>query len=234
MEAIVLAGGLGTRLRSVVADLPKCMASVANRPFLYYVLRYLEREGVKHVILSLGYLHEVIEEWMASETWSFDYSVSIEDEPLGTGGAIQKAMEQSRYDHTFVMNGDTYFDVPLHEMHQQHIARKADLTIALKQMVEFDRYGTVTLNDERRIVGFEEKRQCAAGLINGGTYLINKSTAVYSSSMPKYSFEKVVLEGRVATARFEGFVCNGYFIDIGIPEDFSKANVDFLAPQFQS
>lgn len=140
MEAVILAGGLGTRLRSVVSEVPKCMAPVGGRPFLWYLLRQLERYGEGHVILSVGYLREVVKEWIRKEgsQFPFEYDFAEEETPLGTGGGIRLALEKARESETLVLNGDTLFDVDLeglvahHRAHPEHL-----ITLALKEMKDF-------------------------------------------------------------------------------------------------
>ena len=124
MEAIILAGGLGTRLRSVVSDLPKCMAPVAEHPFLHYLLEYLSKENITHVILSLGYKHELVEAWIALYQWPLRISYSIEEEPLGTGGAVKLALGLATEEEVFILNGDTFFAVNLKDFRQFHQQKK--------------------------------------------------------------------------------------------------------------
>ncbi len=226
MECIVLAGGLGTRLRSLVSNLPKCMAPIAGKPFLYYLLHYLQNNGCDHVILSLGYMHEEIEKWVKETPWRFRISFVVEDEPLGTGGAIKLAVSVTEENHLFIINGDTYFNVDLQAMYHTHTKSVADLTIALRHMTEFDRYGTVKINSDNRILAFKEKEYCKEGFINGGIYLLNKKSSLLDLQNKKFSFETDIMQPSVEKNFFSGYVSNGYFIDIGIPVDFKKANVE--------
>ncbi|GAB6010889.1 nucleotidyltransferase family protein [Viscerimonas tarda] len=226
-ECIILAGGFGTRLQSVVKDLPKCMAEVAGKPFLYYLFGYLEQQKVAHVILSLGYKSEVVINWLNKHTFLFKLSYVVEKEPLGTGGAIKLAMSKAESNRAFVINGDTFFDVDLQSMKGLHQEKNAGISIALKPMQDFDRYGSVELDDENRIITFNEKKYRQAGLINGGVYLINKAVFANAGLPDKFSFEKDMLENKSFNAGIFGYVQSGYFIDIGIPSDFEKANVDF-------
>ncbi|MCD7962407.1 MAG: nucleotidyltransferase family protein [Rikenellaceae bacterium] len=225
MECIVLAGGLGTRLRAQVGNLPKAMAPVAGKPFLYHLFKYLEKNSVQHVILSLGYRHELIEEWVSNNNWNFDISFSIEDTPLGTGGAIKKSMEESRYDNVIVINGDTFFDIPLDDFHRKHCEKTSPISLALKPMEKFSRYGNVLIDDSGLVTGFMEKKHCDKKIINGGTYCLNKSADIFGAMNGKFSFETDVLEKNICD--INGIVYDKYFIDIGIPEDFNKANTDF-------
>lgn len=229
MEAIVLAGGLGTRLRSVVSDIPKCMAPVAGQPFLHYILTYLENSGITHVILSLGYKHESIEEYVNKNSWSFSVSYSVENGPLGTGGAIKLALTKAKEDQVLIMNGDTFFEVDLDAFYHFHSLKKAEISIALKLLTDFDRYGNVQTDKDEKIIAFSEKQPCRQGQINGGIYLINRDTIMMKTGKEKFSFETDVLQKYADSSSLYGFICSGYFIDIGIPEDYAKANIDFKA-----
>ena len=227
MECIVLAGGLGTRLRSVVAELPKCMAPVAANPFLHYIFTYLQRQNVSHVILSVGYKYEAIQTWIEQTKWPFAVSYAIENEPLGTGGAIKLALQKATEKHVLIINGDTFFDVDVAQLYSNHIEKKADLTLALKPMNKFDRYGNVLLNEQNRITSFMEKQFCDQGQINGGVYLIESNSGLMENQETKFSFETEILQKHFSDHSFYGHISNGYFIDIGIPEDFEKANLEF-------
>lgn len=227
-EGIVLAGGFGTRLQSVVNDRPKCMALIAGEPFLKYLFEYLQNEGFTHIVLSLGYKSEVVLDWLATVSYPFSISYVIEREPLGTGGAIKFASHKTKSDSFFVFNGDTFFNVDTHNMMGFYKEKKSDISLALKPMIEFDRYGSVEINDKNRIVKFNEKQFKETGLINGGVYLINKSTFDNLGLQDKFSFENDILESRLLDLNINGFVQDAYFIDIGIPTDYEKANIDFL------
>lgn len=229
-EAIILAGGLGTRLRSAVPDLPKCMAPVAGRPFLFYVVNYLRMQGIEKIIFSLGYMHEVILDWMQQEFPTLNYDYVIEDEPLGTGGAIQLALQKAQTSHVFVANGDTLFKFDAWSMLDQHIDKKAECTLALKPMQHFERYGVVELNEQNAIISFKEKQYYESGLINAGLYLIDKQSFLSRSFPVKFSFEKDYLEKFVEEAIFSGLSRDAYFIDIGIPEDYTRAQTEFSKP----
>jgi D-glycero-alpha-D-manno-heptose 1-phosphate guanylyltransferase len=226
-ECIILAGGLGTRLRSEVADLPKCMAPVAGKPFLHWVINYAIQQGVTRFIFSLGYLHEKIEDYIATDYPTLDTKFSVEKEPLGTGGAINLAIQLCKEENVLVLNGDTLFEVNNKILFDTHIKQNADCSLVLKPMVDFVRYGSVTINENEEIVSFEEKKQVDKGLINGGVYLIKKDAFVKIDFPNKFSFEKDYLEEYVTTKKMMAVINNGYFIDIGIPTDFKKANVDF-------
>jgi D-glycero-alpha-D-manno-heptose 1-phosphate guanylyltransferase len=171
-EAIILAGGLGTRLRPVVSDLPKCMAPVNNKPFLFYVIAYLSEHGIDKFIFSLGYKHEVIEDWVNAQYPKLNVQFSIEEEPLGTGGAIKLACSLSTEKNVLVVNGDTLFKVDNSTLSSSHLKSHAECTLSLKPMHDFDRYGVVELNADNSIASFKEKKQYKTGLINGGVYAL--------------------------------------------------------------
>lgn len=224
MEAIILAGGFGTRLSHLVPDVPKPMASVNGRPFLQYIFDYLLKNGVTHAILAIGYKAEIIERFFGHVYHGIKITYSIEDNPLGTGGAIKKALEYCNNENVFIINGDTYFVVDLNKMKEFHTYKNSDLTLAVKHMSNFGRYGSVIIEDDM-ITRFEEKKLTAQGKINGGIYLLNKRIfdPIYQKS---FSFERVVLQaGNIDVYAFES---KGYFIDIGVPEDYYKAQRDFI------
>ncbi|MFN0081960.1 MAG: nucleotidyltransferase family protein [Ferruginibacter sp.] len=225
-ECIILAGGLGTRLRTEVANLPKCMAPVAGKPFIHWVLIYLQLQKVTSFVLSLGYMHEVIEEYIGEYFPDLSVKFSVEKEPLGTGGAIHLAMKLCKEEHILVANGDTLFETNNENLLTHHLAKKSDCTIALKPIENFDRYGVVKIDSRNSIISFEEKKYQQRGLINGGVYLINKSSFNKIIFPEKFSFEKDFLEKFVQKITMVGIEDHGYFIDIGIPEDFKKANLE--------
>jgi D-glycero-alpha-D-manno-heptose 1-phosphate guanylyltransferase len=224
-EAIILAGGAGTRLRSVVADLPKPMADVAGRPFLSYQVDYLATAGVKHIVLSVGYLRERIMEWFGDQYRGIRISYSVEEEPLGTGGAIRESFTKVAGDNVLALNGDTWFPVTLSSMVNAHNENGCDLTMALKLMHGFERYGTVSFS-EKSVTGFFEKGFRSQGYINGGVYLLHRSLVDQFPSTQRFSFESDFLEPMVQRIRVCPFVSDAYFIDIGIPEDYQRAQVE--------
>lgn len=225
LTAIVLAGGLGTRLRSMVNDLPKCMADVAGKPFLSYVIDHLRSNGVQHFIFSLGYMHEVIS-YFINKNYSGISEFSIEEEPLGTGGAIHKAAKLVKGKTAVVVNGDTLYRVDLGRIIPFHTMCGADCTLALKPMENIDRYGVVELNNDYSIRDFREKQYYASGLINGGVYFLNTAKFLHEELPEKFSFEKDYLEKFYANRRMYGVIQDKYFIDIGIPEDYQRAQTE--------
>ncbi|MEP6713142.1 MAG: nucleotidyltransferase family protein [Ferruginibacter sp.] len=222
-QAIILAGGLGTRLRSAVPDLPKCMAAVAGKPFLQHVIAYLQQQGVKDFIFSIGYKHDVIEDFLRDKYPSLNYQLSIEAEPLGTGGAIKMACEKVSGKNTLVLNGDTLFKIDINKLLTFHQQQNASCTLALKPMYNFERYGVVDIDAAGIIQSFKEKQFYKTGLINGGVYILNAPDFLSLDLPQKFSFEKDYLEKFYTTKKITGIVQDNYFIDIGIPEDFEKA-----------
>jgi D-glycero-alpha-D-manno-heptose 1-phosphate guanylyltransferase len=221
MEAIVLAGGRGTRLQSVVNDVPKPMALVSGTPFLSYLLSFLRANGVRQVVLAVGYKNGVIRNFYGDNYLKMPLIYSVETEPLGTGGAIKQALELCNDDNIIIANGDTYFDVDLTELAQFHIAHNADMTVALKEMSEFDRYGIVEMNGDR-INTFREKEYAANGYINGGVYCIKRGLFKNRAITEKFSYEQFMTDN-VADLTIMGLKSNGNFIDIGVPEDYKSA-----------
>ena len=226
-EAIILAGGLGTRLRSEVQDLPKAMAPINDQPFLAYQLAYLAAQGIQKVYLAVGYKSEAIVDYFGHQYQSMALEYVVEETPLGTGGAVVQALAATQTNHVLIGNGDTMFEVDLKAMAAFHETNQANLTMALKYLEQFSRYGTVHKNEKNRIEGFEEKTYKEQGLINGGLYLLDKQCLEAYNFPEKFSLEKLFLEQEYPNLAFYGFESTGYFLDIGIPEDYKRAQEDF-------
>lgn len=239
-QAIILAGGFGTRLQQVVSEVPKPMAPVNSRPFLEYLLDYLMYYNVKEVILSVGYKAEAIKNHFRHRYRNVKINYAVEEEPLGTGGAIKKALGYCHDNPVLVLNGDTFFDVDLRLMAEFHSDNNADFTMAVRKVRDVQRYGCVMLNEESRITGFSEKNtQTGEGFINGGIYILSagllKKKSIEGETLPffkgesvtPFSLEKDFLEKYYRDLNIFGFVSENYFIDIGIPEDYYKAQHDF-------
>jgi D-glycero-alpha-D-manno-heptose 1-phosphate guanylyltransferase len=232
-EAIILAGGLGTRLKDTVPDLPKCIAPVTGRPFLFYVINYLRSQGIEKFVFSLGYKHEIIEEYLNNQFPTLNFQCSIEDEPLGTGGAIQLACSKTDDENIVVVNGDTLYKGDLHQAYLFHSNNMAECTILLKPMKDFDRYGVVELTEDNLVKNFREKQAYESGNINGGVYILNKNKFLDEEFPSKFSFEKDYLEKFYTQRRIYGLVQDEYFIDIGIPEDYNKAQSELASVPLQ-
>jgi D-glycero-alpha-D-manno-heptose 1-phosphate guanylyltransferase len=230
VEAIILAGGFGTRLQEVVRDVPKSMALINGRPFLEYLLDYLMTQGISKVVLSVGYKHEIISGHFGDHYKALDIQYSVEAEPLGTGGGIRLAMWKTDSLRSFAMNGDSLFRLDFRALMDFHMKKKADATLALRRLDDASRYGRVSVNRTRRIDGFEEKGQAkGAGYINGGVYVIEKYFLMEPDFRGRFSLEKDCFENYYTGSKFFGFPSEGYFRDIGIPEDYLKAQHEFAA-----
>lgn len=228
MEAIVLAGGFGTRLQKLVSDVPKSMAMVNGSPFLEYLFNYLTGQGIERVILSVGYKNEVIRDHFRERYKNLSIEYAVEEEPLGTGGAIRFAFEKVNGDRAVVMNGDSMFRFGLQPMMDEHLRQEAEITLALRYLEDTERFGTVLLDDGNRITGFREKNpEAGAGYINAGVYLIRKEFILNSRFPAVFSIEKECFEKYYREFNFTGYAARGYFLDIGVPEDYMKAQDDF-------
>ncbi len=223
MEAIILAGGHGTRLQSVVKDLPKPMAPVNGRPFLAYVMSNLRRHGISRFIMSVGYKHKAIQDYFGDSYKSMPITYVVEKTPLGTGGGIKAALDRARHSPVLVTNGDTFFDVAIDQLLQSHNNSKADVTLGAKYMDDLGRYGSVVFDDAGTVVDFQEKSSNKAGYINGGVYLMNRTVFEPFLLRPPFSFETDYMEAHLEDILIRAVPSNGYFIDIGIPGDYGKA-----------
>jgi D-glycero-alpha-D-manno-heptose 1-phosphate guanylyltransferase len=219
-----------------VRDVPKPLAPVGGVPFLEYPLCWLERSGVRHVVLSIGYRGAQIAA-VAGKTFggmSIAYCADTESAPLGTGGAARQAAAQCSAPHVFLVNGDTFFDVNLTELLDFHVRCDADVTVALKELSDFDRYGAVALETGAsgtsggvggggKITAFCEKQRVARGYINGGVYCIRRGVFDGFALPEQFSFEKDFLAIQVGRLNLLGLPFDAHFIDIGIPKDYRRA-----------
>ncbi len=227
-EAIILAGGLGTRLKETIPEGPKSMAPVSGRPFLEYQLDYLDRWGIRRVILSVGYQKEKIISHFGNEYKSLEIEYAIEEEPLGTGGAIINALQFVRGFSTFIFNGDTYFDVNLQRLDDFRRIKEADICLAMRFEIEPARFGVLEFDNNNRITRFLEKMDgIDEGYINGGVYIVRKDYLLRFGFPYKFSFERDFLQAYCQTEEIYGMRCFSYFRDIGVPEDYKKANDEF-------
>ena len=228
-EAIILAGGFGTRLQSVVSDVPKPMAPINTTPFLNYMFDYLKFYNIEHVVLSTGYLSEKISEYYKEEFNGIKISYTKEETPLGTGGGIRLAMLKCETENVLVLNGDSFFDVNLNKYYNQHTSFHSDCTLALRKVDNAARYGTIQLGDMNVIKKFKEKDSVKKkGLINGGVYILKRELFLAKTiENNPFSIEKDFYETKINEVTIFGFEYDGYFIDIGIPDDYTKAQDDF-------
>jgi NDP-sugar pyrophosphorylase family protein len=230
IDAIVLAGGLGTRLRPLVKEMPKCLAPVGDRPFLDIILAQLEAAGcVQAVVLAVGYKSEaIVERYRDSERYPFRIDFSIETAPLGTGGAIVQALPLTSTLDVLVMNGDTFVELDIPRFENAHVSNNASVTMAVVTVTDAARYGTVELDPTTgRVARFSEKTMATAGIVNAGCYLMRRS---WLEAMPRgkmLSLEKAILPGLIAKGIYPYHV-EGRFIDIGTPESYLAAQ-NYLA-----
>ena len=227
-EAIILAGGLGTRLQSVVGELPKCLAPVAGKPFLSYLIDRSKKQGISKFIFALGHKSDQVEAFVKKSLPGGSYIFSTEDEPLGTGGAIYKACSLATGRNVMVLNADTFFGIMYSNLTIIHELRNADCTLALKPMQAFDRYGAVEI-EKQVVTGFGEKKYRKEGFINGGVYALSVASFLQKAFPAGFSFEKDYLEKNYRNGKILALVSDAYFVDIGIPEDYQRAQEELVA-----
>ncbi len=226
MEAVILAGGLGTRLRAVVPDLPKPMAPVNGKPFLEYQMGYWIAQGIERIVLSIGYKKETISKHFGQRFLGAELVYAEEERLLGTGGALLHAATYLDTDANFLaLNGDTYFEVSLAELDSVHGVADADMTLALRQLDVNDRYSGVRLGANSEIVEFQRRDEpVREPLVNGGVYLVNRRVLRELSPQRPLSLEDDVLPDLLQRGkRIFGHVVSGSFLDIGLPEDYRRA-----------
>jgi D-glycero-alpha-D-manno-heptose 1-phosphate guanylyltransferase len=225
--AIILAGGLGTRLHSTVPDLPKPMAPVNERPFLEYQIDYWIGQGIDRFILSVGYLWEIIAAHFGETYRGAGIEYAIEEVPQGTGGGLLLAMEKLNDQHIFLLlNGDTFFEVNLCELAYFHANCSSDWTFSLFRANERGRYMGMEVDDKGRVTSLESGTREPRRFANGGVYMVNPGILRKSDwqSGKVLSIEKDIMPSLFAAgARLHGHICDGRFIDIGVPEDYFRS-----------
>jgi D-glycero-alpha-D-manno-heptose 1-phosphate guanylyltransferase len=221
IEAIVLAGGFGTRLREAVPDVPKPMAPIAGKPFLEVLLSSLADKGFKRIILSLGFMAETISSHFGERYADMELVYVVEETPLGTGGAVRLAMTQCRADHIYVFNGDTYVDLEVDQV--EHLWQlQYNAIIVGRKVPDTGRYGRLLVSDGL-VCGFREKGDTGPGLINAGCYVLSTNQLDDWPVNTPFSLESDYFVQAVAVEAVDFFETSGLFIDIGIPEDFNLA-----------
>lgn len=225
MQAIILAGGFGTRLRSRIKDLPKPMAPVAGRPFLEYLLDRLDKGGCSKVVLATGHLSQVIEDHFGDRYRGLAIEYSREASPLGTGGAIVQALRLLPAQPALVLNGDTWLDLDPAAFVAWCEARPGCDAIVLRSLPDASRYGSVELAGER-ILRFGEKAAEGPGLINAGVYWLHLQSFQGFDLPTAFSIETDFFQPHVTELDLRGFVMDGNFIDIGVPQDYDRAQVE--------
>jgi len=239
-EAIILAGGFGTRLKDITKDKPKPMVEIKGQPFLAYLFDFLIKQKIRTAILSVFYKFEVIKAYFGEQYKDLSIIYAVEKEPLGTGGAIKNSLNYVKSDEVFVLNGDTFFDIEMKNFYKMHKSKNSKFSIALKRIEEDEsRYGFVIIDKSNKIIGYQEKivkqreekaiedRKNVEKGINGGFYIINKGFFLSLAEEEKFSLEKDFLEKYYKNHCFYGFLFDKYFIDIGVPETYERAKRDF-------
>lgn len=223
MQAILLAGGLGTRLRSVVNDRPKPMALIQEKPFMEYVIRELAAQGIDHIIFAVGYKGSMVEEYFGDgQAFGVQASYAYEESLLGTAGAIKNAAKFMTDQEVIALNADTFYKIDYHRLTEIKEAMDLDMTLVLREVEDVSRYGQAVLTNNR-LTGFNEKTdQPIRGTINGGVYLLSRDL-IDTIPEGKVSLEQDMIPRWLAEGRrLGGFVNDGYFIDIGIPQDYYR------------
>ena len=228
MQAVLLAGGLGTRLRTVVNDRPKPMADVCGHPFLEYLIEELKKHDITNIVMAVGYKGNLIEEYFGNgEKLGVNIQYSYEKQQLGTAGAIKNAEKYLSEPEFFVLNADTFYQAVYKDAFTLFKSENADMVLVLRRVEDVSRYGSVRL-EKQRIMGFNEKvsEQCS-GLINGGIYLLKRAVLNAIPSGKKCSLENEIIPELLSKGKKLMAVINeGYFIDIGIPDDYFKFIAD--------
>jgi D-glycero-alpha-D-manno-heptose 1-phosphate guanylyltransferase len=229
LEAIILAGGFGARLRSRVADLPKPMADIADRPLLALLLDYLADQGFRRIILSVGYRHQAISDFFGQRYGSLDLVYAIAEEPLGTGGAIRHALDRASGDPIWVLNGDTFLALDYRAMTSWHRDRGwAQMTMAVRRFPDVSRYGMVDIDGDR-VAGFASSGPPGPGFVNSGVYLMSRALFDGTELPLVFSFERELLPLKARAGVIAAFTSDSWFIDIGVPDDYDRAQTELLA-----
>ncbi len=227
VTVVILAGGLGVRLRKVVSDRPKVMALVNGRPFLTYLLDQLEHTGLNNVVLCTGYEAGLVSNELGNTYKGIEIIYSQEDKPLGTCGALKHAISNIDSKYILVMNGDSYVDVDLKKFLNWHLAAHRHASIMLVRVNNVSRYGKVTISDDKLITSFEEKgNKSGHGWINAGIYLLGREALKCLPQKTPSSLEEHFFTSLIGKGLY-GFQSKGSFLDIGTPESYAQANSFF-------
>lgn len=220
--AILLAGGRGTRISTMSHGLPKPMIDVGGRPFIKYILDFLVENDFKKIIITVSFKHWILQNKFGSSYKECDLIWSIEEEALGTGGAIKKVFDDFDLSSAFIFNADTFFNIDFKYFQFFCSLKNPDIVLSLRQVRDVSRYGKVVVDKNGIVTLFKEKGDSGPGLINGGVYFVDKSFLRFA---PKgvFSFEEFILQSFLKESRIHALECKGYFIDIGIPNDLIKA-----------
>lgn len=224
MQAVLLAGGLGTRLQSVVNDRPKPLADVCGKPFMEYLILELKKHGITDLVFAVGYKGEMVEEYFGDgKQLGVNIEYSYEKEQLGTAGAIKNAGGYIKESEFFVLNADTFYQAAYRDVIDLYKQTNVEMALVLRKVPDVSRYGSVKLEDHL-ITGFNEKvSEHIPGVINGGIYLMRNTVLDLISEGKKCSLENEIIPQLLADGKRLGAVVNeGYFIDIGVPDDYFK------------
>jgi len=222
MQAIVLAGGMGRHIKSDLGNAPKPMAIVHNRPFLEFVLLYLKKNGVEDIIISCGYMRPVIESYFEDgHKWNIDISYTDEDFLRGTAGSVKLAESMIKHDHFLVLNGDTFYDVPVYELVEFHLQHEAFVTMALKESKNPEKYGAVELLENKQVSRFLGRgHKDFASMVNMGIYAFNREVLKFIQPNESISLEKDIFPLLTKLGKLYGYECNGDFLDVEVPENY--------------
>jgi len=222
-DAVILCGGKGERLQSEVSDAPKVMAIVDGQPFLDFVIDYLKGQGIARVVLCTGYKAEMVEEFYASNERQIEIVFSREEEPLGTGGAVRLAQASIRSDTFFVVNGDSFLPADLKGFLDFHLSKEAAVSIIVAKVQEGGDYGNIMLDENGRIIDFQEKEvQAGKTLVNAGTYCFDRSVFKSMPGQNAFSLEHEFFPS-LAGGNLFGYIVDEEFLDIGTPERYRLA-----------
>lgn len=229
MKAIILAGGLGERLRPSLHDQPKPMAPIEDKPFLAYLIDYLHRQGITSVILTVHYMREKIQTYFQERYSDIEIQYAIESEPLGTGGAVVNALNQNKVtEPVFVIHGASLVKLNYQAMYDQHLKQGSALTLSLRPLSDCSRFGQV-ITDNYHVVDFKDHDVSGPGYIYAGVYLINPSLFSHYDLPKSFSIEKDFLPMYLHELKPHVFIANDFFIDIAIPEEYARARTELIA-----
>jgi D-glycero-alpha-D-manno-heptose 1-phosphate guanylyltransferase len=220
MEAVILCGGLGTRLRPVLADRPKCLAPVKGKTYLDYLTTFMERQGIQRIIFATGHFSEQVNAWVQKEKRSWEYAISKEETMMGTGGALRLAAMRVSSPNFLAFNGDTFLDADCRKLLESHTTWRADVTLCVLEVPDTVDYGRLEM-EQNKVKHFNEKGISGAGIINTGAYAIRKDFILQFPLKP-FSFEKEIL--MQTNAEIFGFRVYGHFLDIGTPTRLELIN----------
>lgn len=225
--AIILAGGLGKRLRSVVSNVPKPMAPINNKPFLEILMDFWINQGIEKFLISVGYLKESIINHFGKKYKNIPIEYIHETSPLGTGGALKKVINDIENICTpfLVLNGDTFFEINLNEFENFHQSKNADFSFALFKTENNPRYLQFITNQNSKIISLKKNDTSVDVLSNGGVYLVSDTRFITNYNIkPTFSLEMDLIQTSLHNKNFYGFFSEGFFLDIGLPSDYKKAN----------